>query len=96
MSTDLSKQDLVDRLAESQEMPKAAAGRFVDALFDVVVSTCAAEGSVNITGFGKWSAKKRNAREGRNPQTGATIQIPEAMVPSFKAGKGFKDAVNKS
>ena len=52
-------------------------------------------GSVNLTGFGSFEVRKRAAREGRNPQTGATIKIKASKVPAFRPGKGFKDIVNK-
>jgi DNA-binding protein HU-beta len=80
----VNKSELIDAIAESADISKAAAGRAVDAVVD----------SVTLIGFGTFSVKERAARTGRNPQTGAEIQIAAAKIPSFKAGKALKDAVN--
>jgi DNA-binding protein HU-beta len=94
----MNKSELVDALADKTGMTKADAGRAVDAMFgtdDGVLATAMKKGDrVQITGFGTFEAKRRKARTGRNPRTGETIQIPASNTPSFRAGKGLKDAVN--
>ncbi len=90
----MNKSELIDAIAASADLPKAAAGRALD---DVIYSITGAlkEGdSVVLVGFGTFAVKDRAARTGRNPQTGAEIQISAAKVPGFKAGKALKDAVN--
>jgi len=68
--------------------------RAVDALFDVISAALKSGDSITVPGFGVFSVKHRAARQGRNPQTGATIQIPAAKVVGFKPGRALKDAVN--
>ena len=93
----MNKSDLVDALAGNTGMTKADAARAVDALFapdkGIIAKNLKKGGRVQITGFGTFEAKKRKARTGRNPRTGATIKIKASKNPSFKAGKSFKDAV---
>ena len=90
----MNKSDLIDAIATKADLPKAAAGRALDAMLDAVTSSMQKGDSVSLVGFGTFTVKERAARTGRNPQTGAEIQIPAAKVPSFKPGKGLKDAVN--
>ena len=93
----MNKSELVDALASATGMTKADAGRAVDALFDTdngVIAKALRRGNrVQITGFGTFERKRRKARTGRNPRTGQTIQIAATNTPSFRAGKGLKDAV---
>ncbi len=90
----MNKSDLVDAIAADADLSKASAGRALDAAIDAVTSALQKGESVSLVGFGTFSVKARAARTGRNPQTGAEIKIKAANVPSFKAGKGLKDAVN--
>ena len=90
----MNKAELIDAVAESADLSKAAASNAVDAVFDVVTNTLKAGDSVTLVGFGTFSVKQRAARAGRNPQTGATIQIAASKLPAFKPGKALKDAVN--
>jgi DNA-binding protein HU-beta len=90
----LNKSDIVKVVADAGELSNAAAGRVLDALLDSIVKSVTKGESVVLTGFGSFEATKRAARQGRNPQTGETIQIAAATLPRFKPGKGFKDAVN--
>ena len=90
----MNKADLIDAVAESADISKAAATRCVDTVFDSITASLAKGDSVTIVGFGTFSVKARAARTGRNPQTGATIQIAASNLPGFKAGKALKDAVN--
>lgn len=72
---------------------KAASQRAVEAVFDTITKTMARGEDVAITGFGAFRVVKRAARQGRNPKTGETIQIPATVKPKFRAGKGLKEAV---
>ncbi len=90
----VNKSELIDAIADSADISKAAAGRAVDAVVDSVTNALKKGDQVTLIGFGTFSVKERAARTGRNPQTGAEIQIAAAKIPSFKAGKALKDAVN--
>lgn len=90
----MNKSELVDAIADSADISKAAAGRAVDAVVESVTNALKGGDQVTLIGFGTFSVKDRAARTGRNPQTGAEIQIAAAKIPSFKAGKALKDAVN--
>ena len=90
----MNKSELVDAIAESADISKAAAGRAIDAVVESITGALKGGDQVTLIGFGTFSVKDRAARVGRNPQTGAEIQIAAAKIPSFKAGKGLKDAVN--
>ena len=90
---DVTKQDVVDAVADATGSSKADANRAVDAVIDCIKGSLAAGKSVGLIGFGTFEVRERSAREGRNPQTGATIKIGAKKVPAFKAGKGLRDAV---
>jgi DNA-binding protein HU-beta len=92
----MNKSELVQNLAATADLSKADAQRAVDALFgtDGVIAHALKQGSkVQITGFGTFETRERKARTGRNPRTGKEIQIEASISPSFRAGKGLKDAV---
>lgn len=90
----MNKQELIDKMADSADITKAAAGRALDSMLDSITGALKQGDSVVLVGFGTFSVRDRKARTGRNPQTGAEIQIKAAKVPGFKAGKAFKDALN--
>lgn len=90
----MNKAELIDSIAASADIPKAAAGRALDAVIESVQGALKKGDSVALVGFGTFSVKDRAARTGRNPQTGQPIQIAAAKIPNFKAGKSLKDAVN--
>ncbi len=90
----MNKAELIDSIAASADIPKAAAGRALDAVIESIEGALKKGDSVALVGFGTFSVKDRAARTGRNPQTGQPIQIAAAKIPSFKAGKSLKDAVN--
>ncbi len=90
----MNKSDLIDQIAAGADISKAAAGRALDAMVDAITEALRKGEQVSLVGFGTFSVKQRAARTGRNPQTGATIQIAAAKVPGFKPGKALKDAVN--
>jgi len=90
----MSKTELVEFVADKANMSKAEAGRALDAVLEGIQAGLKKEGKVALVGFGTFSAKKRAAREGRNPATKETIKIPAKTVASFKAGSKLKDALN--
>ena len=90
----MNKSELVDAIASGADISKASAGRALDSMVNAITESLTKGNPVALVGFGTFSVKDRAARQGRNPQTGATIQIPAARVPGFKAGKGLKEAVN--
>jgi DNA-binding protein HU-beta len=90
----MKKGDLVNAVADAADLSKADAARAIDALISVITKALKGGDSVTLTGFGTFSVRKRAARQGRNPQTGATIKIKASKNPAFKAGKALKDAVN--
>jgi len=95
MSDRKSKTDVISEVASITGLTKTSISEVVDTLLDTVQNWVAAGKEVVFIGFGTFGITKRAARTGRNPQTGATIQIAAANSPKFKAGKAFKDMVNK-
>jgi len=90
----VNKSELIEAIAASADISKAAASRALDAMIDSVTDSLKKGDSVALVGFGTFSVKERAARTGRNPQTGKPIKIAAAKVPGFKAGKALKDSVN--
>ena len=90
----MNKNDLVAVVADNAGLSKADAAKAVDAVVDGVTAALKAGDDVRLVGFGTFLVSRRAASTGRNPRTGATIQIPAANQPKFKAGKGLKDALN--
>ncbi len=90
----MNKSDLVDAMASDAGITKAAAKSALDSLTANVTSTLKKGGKVSLVGWGTWSISNRAARTGRNPQTGAAIQIKAKNVVKFKAGAGFSNSVN--
>ena len=89
----MNKSELIDAIAENGGLSKADAGKALDATIASVTEALKSGDTVTLVGFGTFGVKERAARTGRNPQTGATLEIKASKVPSFKAGKGLKDAV---
>lgn len=95
----MNKTEMADRLAKRCDLSQAKAQEIVSAIFDtkpgsgVIATELDAGGKVQIPGFGTFGTKHRAARQGRNPQTGATIMIAAKQYPFFKPGKGLKDRV---
>ena len=90
----MTKAELVDYIAEKAELTKADAARALEAVMEGVTAGLKESGKVTLVGFGTFTAKEREAREGRNPQTGETVKIAARVVPGFKAGSKLKDALN--
>ncbi len=90
----MNKIEIIDHIAKSADISKAAAGRALEATVSAIKTSLKKGGMVTLVGFGTFYVGKRAARSGRNPQTGAEIKIKAAKVPKFRAGKALKDAVN--
>ncbi|OIQ99172.1 DNA-binding protein HU-beta [mine drainage metagenome] len=90
----MNKSELIDQIAKSADISKAAAGRALDATIGAVKASMKKGQMVTLVGFGTFYVGKRAARTGRNPRTGAAIKIKAAKMPKFRAGKALKDAVN--
>ncbi len=88
----MNKAELVEKVAEAVCTKKEAEAA-VDAVIGAITEALKKGEDVRLVGFGTFQVKKRAAREGRNPRTGATLSIPAKKVPVFKAGKSLKDAV---
>ena len=90
----MNKSDLIAAIAEHANLTKADAGRALDALTKTIEATLKGGDTIALVGFGTFEVKQRAERSGRNPQTGQAITIAAATIPTFKAGKSLKDAVN--
>ena len=90
----MNKGELIEAVAAAADLTKADATKAVEAVLETITRTLKRGDQVALVGFGSFSVKSRAARQGRNPKTGATIEIPASRVPGFKAGKALKDAVN--
>lgn len=90
----MSKPELAAKIAEKTGLSKSDAAKAVDAFTESVTEALKAGDKVALVGFGTFSVGDRAARVGKNPQTGAAVQIPAAKVPKFKVGKSLKDACN--
>jgi len=90
----VNKSELIDAIAASADISKAAAGRALDAAMEAIKKALKKGDMVTLVGFGTFYVGKRAARTGRNPRTGTAIKIKAAKVPKFRAGKALKDSVN--
>ena len=90
----MNKQDLIGKVAEVTGMQKSDSEKAVNAVFDQITDVLKARGEVRLVGFGPFLVSKRKATTGRNPQTGAAINIPAANVPKFRPGKALKESLN--
>jgi len=90
----MTKSELVANVAEKSGLDRKQADKAVAAIFDTIKKALIEGDKVQVIGFGTFENRTRSARKGRNPRTGEEISIPESKLPSFKAGKGLKDAVN--
>lgn len=89
----MNKTELIAEIAAKAELSKKDAEKALNAFVESVTEGLKKGEKVVLVGFGSFETKKRAARKGKNPQTGAIIDIPAATVPTFKVGKGLKDAV---
>jgi len=90
----VNKTELIDAVAKSADISKAAAGRALDGMIVAIRQSLKKGNMVTLVGFGTFFVGKRAARAGRNPRTGVAIKIKAAKVPKFRAGKALKDALN--
>ncbi|MFK7890760.1 MAG: HU family DNA-binding protein [Granulosicoccus sp.] len=90
----MNKGEFVDAVALKADMSKADAATAVDAVLGTVTDAMKEGDQITLVGFGTFLVRKREARTGRNPRTGEPLEIAASNVPSFKAGKALKDAVN--
>jgi DNA-binding protein HU-beta len=89
----MNKGELVDAIATKANVTKKEADAVLSAIIDTILDTVSTGDKVSLVGFGTFEVRDRQAREGRNPQTGDAIQIPATRVPAFSAGKLFKERV---
>lgn len=89
----MNKSELINAIADKAEISKADAGRALDAFVEVLAKALKKNDKVSLVGFGTFAVRKRAARTGRNPKTGAPLKIAASKNPTFKAGKALKDAI---
>jgi DNA-binding protein HU-beta len=90
----VNKGELVDAVASKTSVTKKETDTIISAMIETIMESVSKNDKVTLVGFGTFEARQRQAREGRNPSTGATIQIPATTVPAFSAGKQFKEKVS--
>ena len=90
----MNRVELVAAVAKSADLSKKDADAAVKAVFDTIADALAENDKVQLIGFGTFDVAERAAREGRNPRTGATMNIEASKAPRFKAGKALKDKIN--
>lgn len=91
----MKKTELIAAIAEQSDLSKKDAEKALNATLDTIIKAVAEGDKIQLTGFGTFEQRQRNARTGVDPRTGNSIEIPASKVPAFKAGKGFKDIVNQ-
>ncbi len=89
----MNKAELVAAVAAKAELSKKDAAEAIDAVLATITDALKNDDKVQVVGFGTFEVRQRAARKGKNPQTGAVVDIPAAKVPAFKAGKALKDAI---
>jgi DNA-binding protein HU-beta len=89
----MNKKQLVERMVEHTDSPKGEAEKHLEAFTASISEALKAGEEVQLPGFGKFYVREQKAREGRNPQTGESMQIEAKKVPAFKAGKAFKESI---
>ena len=89
----MNKGQLIEQVAKKSKISKSKANQAIDATFDAIKGSLKKGQRVQLIGFGSFSVRKRKARTGRNPQTGATIQIAAKKVPAFTPGESLKKMV---
>ncbi|WP_017815527.1 MULTISPECIES: HU family DNA-binding protein [Paenibacillus] len=90
----MNKTDLINNISNNSGLTKRDVETVLNGFLDEITSALSSGDKVQLIGFGTFETRKRAARTGRNPQTGAEINIPESNVPAFKAGNKLKEAVN--
>ena len=90
----MNKSEMIESIAKTADISRAAAERALDATVSSIKTTLKKGGTVTLAGFGTFYVGQREARSGRNPRTNEPIKIKAALVPKFRAGKALKDALN--
>ena len=90
----MNKSELIEAVARGTSLSKAEAARAADAVFAAITRALKRGQKVSLVGFGTFVVRRRSARMGRNPKTGAAVRIKASVAPGFKAGKALKDAIN--
>ena len=90
----MNKNDLVNQVSDNTGLSKSDSAKAVDSVLDTITNTLKSGGDVRLVGFGTFLVSKRKATTGRNPQTGAAINIPAANVPKIRPGKALKESLN--
>ena len=91
----MNKTELVEQIAQKADLSRKEAESAVEATLKTIEEQLSRGGEITLTGFGKFHVAERGARQGRNPQTGATIQIAASRVPRFSAGSKLKESVKR-
>jgi integration host factor subunit beta len=89
----MTKSELAERLAEAQKLPKDRAGLLLDTVFDCLIQALSRDERIEIRGFGSFETRHYRARKGRNPRTGAPVQVKQKRLPFFKVGKELRDRI---
>jgi integration host factor subunit beta len=92
----MTKAELVDRVTDLGDLTRRDGEVIVDTLFDSVIGALKADDKVEVRGFGSFRTRQRKPRTGRNPKTGASVEVPAKRVPYFKPSKELRDLVNPS
>ncbi|MCU0238961.1 MAG: integration host factor subunit beta [Pyrinomonadaceae bacterium] len=91
----MTKADLVENVAKEAEMTKKDAEQLVEIVFDSIIGALSKGDKIELRGFGSFRTRQRNSRKGRNPKTGAAVDIAAKRVAYFKPGKELKEVINK-
>lgn len=91
----MTKADLVERVAREAELTKKDAEQLVEIIFESIIGSLNKGEKIELRGFGSFRVRSRNARTGRNPKTGASVEIPAKRVAYFKPGKELKEMINE-
>jgi DNA-binding protein HU-beta len=91
----MNKEELIQEVAKKTKASQKQVADIINASLDTIVKTVSRGKKITLVGFGTFEPRKRNARTGRNPQTGAELKIPAKVIPAFSAGKKFKELVAK-
>ncbi|MDQ3130797.1 MAG: integration host factor subunit beta [Acidobacteriota bacterium] len=91
----MTKADLVERVAKEADMTKKDAEQLVEIIFDSIIASLNKGEKIELRGFGSFRVRQRNARKGRNPKTGDSVDIPAKRVAYFKPGKELKEVINE-
>jgi integration host factor subunit beta len=91
----ITKAELVESVANAAELTKKDAERLVEIVLDSIVETLSKGEKIELRGFGSFRVRERGSRRGRNPKTGAPVNIPAKRVPYFKPGKELRELINK-